>query len=689
MKLRQMKNYWIVSLLLLAISLFATVSAYADGWKYYYIGDTRLETGANQRRYGWQSALYEFDTVQVFASLSNPKDTPITNPEPEGEYPLITFTFAGAGYTPMEAVFSHTTSKEITLEGSIIGHVYTTYSNLGFTQVAKLDGPKADIVKKYESITLRADVHYYLQFGSVDLTKRPQITALKTDIMNGQEYTLYEAGTPYLHSDLSTYDLTGYVLGGPITWPKDSMYGLTRVTEPGIPSNGVYTRDSAAIIAQKERSLAMPVTIRYLDENNQEIHEEKMIDGYVGNPYDASTDEYKLTIDTYTLDENRLPENAIGTLSSQAQTVTYIYKKNPVKAQDVSIHYVDQNGKKIHEAQAISGFIGDTYDASSDKYKLAIDGYSLDVKKLPDNIKGTFSDQEQIVTFVYSKNAVKAKDVSVHYVDQNGKKIHEAQAISGFIGDTYDASSDKYKLSIDGYSLDVKKLPDNIKGTFSDQEQIVTFVYSKNAVKAKDVSVHYVDQNGKKIHEAQAISGFIGDTYDASSDKYKLAIDGYSLDVKKLPDNIKGTFSDQEQIVTFVYSKKEKPVLAKGTVTTQYVDEQGNTLAPEEAQTGVIGEAYTTKEKSLTGYTLVQSKLPTNATGTFTEKPITVTYVYAKQQKPVVTDKTTTTPGSKTTTTANAAALPKTGEQHSILLTVLGSAILFIAGWFFYKEKLH
>ena len=613
MKLRQMKNYWIVSLLLLAISLFATVSAYADGWKYYYIGDTRLETGANQRRYGWQSALYEFDTVQVFASLSNPKDTPITNPEPEGEYPLITFTFAGAGYTPMEAVFSHTTSKEITLEGSIIGHVYTTYSNLGFTQVAKLDGPKADIVKKYESITLRADVHYYLQFGSVDLTKRPQITALKTDIMNGQEYTLYEAGTPYLHSDLSTYDLTGYVLGGPITWPKDSMYGLTRVTEPGIPSNGVYTRDSAAIIAQKERSLAMPVTIRYLDENNQEIHEEKMIDGYVGNPYDASTDEYKLTIDTYTLDENRLPENAIGTLSSQAQTVTYIYKKNPVKAQDVSIHYVDQNGKKIHEAQAISGFIGDTYDASSDKYKLAIDGYSLDVKKLPDNIKGTFSDQEQIVTFVYSKNAVKAKDVSVHYVDQNGKKIHEAQAISGFIGDTYDASSDKYKLSIDGYSLDVKKLPDNIKGTFS----------------------------------------------------------------------------DQEQIVTFVYSKKEKPVLAKGTVTTQYVDEQGNTLAPEEAQTGVIGEAYTTKEKSLTGYTLVQSKLPTNATGTFTEKPITVTYVYAKQQKPVVTDKTTTTPGSKTTTTANAAALPKTGEQHSILLTVLGSAILFIAGWFFYKEKLH
>ncbi|OJG77731.1 hypothetical protein RV10_GL002262 [Enterococcus pallens] len=590
-----------------------TLSAHADGWKYYYIGDTELSTGSNQRRNGWHTALYEFDTVQVFAYLNNPKKTAITNPQPGEDYPLIAFTFAGAGYTPMEADFSYTTSKDIMLDNSLIGHVYTTYSNLGFTQIAKFDSPNAELVRTYENITIESSVSYYLQFGSVDLTKRPQITVLRTATLNGHEYTLYNAGTPYLHSDLSTYDMTGYVLGGPITWPSDGMYGLTRVTEPGIPNNGVYIKDSAVISSKKTKAPAGPVTVRYLDENQQPIHDEKKVYGLVGNPYDASTDEYKLTIDGYSLDESKLPANALGTFTSNGQTVTYLY----------------------------------------------------------------------------TKNKVAAKNVTVQYVDQEGKQIHDPQTISGFIGDSYDASSDKYKLAIDGYSLDESKLPENINGTLSDQEQSVTFVYSKNQVKAKDVTVHYVDQKGKQIHDPQTISGFIDDSYDASSDKYKLAINGYSLDESKLPENIKGIFSDKEQSVTFVYKKIDDPVTAKkGTVITQYIDETGTPLFPEEAQSGRLGEKYTTTAKSIDGYELNQSKLPKNADGLFTEKPITVTYVYAKQQKPVITDKSTPTPaGKEALSTYSNTLLPKTGENNSTVLTLLGLVILLLAGVFIYRRK--
>ena len=683
------KKYLIITIFLLALSLINTLSAHADGWKYYYVGDTELSTGSNQRRNGWHTALYEFDTVQVFAYLNNPKKTTITNPQSGEDFPLIAFTFAGAGYTPMEADFSYTTSKDIMLDNSLIGHVYTTYSNLGFTQIAKFDSPNAELVQNYENITIESNVSYYLQFGSVDLTKRPQITVLKTATLNGHEYTLYNAGTPYLNSDLSTYDMTGYVLGGPITWPSDGMYGLTRVTEPGIPNNGVYIKDSAVISSKKTKAPAGPVTVRYLDENQQPIHDEKKVYGLVGNPYDASTDEYKLTIDGYSLDESKLPTNALGTFTSNGQTVTYIYTKNKVAAKNVTVHYVDQKGKQIHDPQTISGFIGDSYDASSDKYKLAIDGYSLDESKLPENINGTLSDQEQSVTFVYSKNQVKAKDVTVHYVDQKGKQIHDPQTISGFIGDSYDASSDKYKLAIDGYSLDESKLPENINGTLSDQEQSVTFVYSKKQVKAKDVTVHYVDQKGKQIHDPQTISGFIDDSYDASSDKYKLAINGYSLDESKLPENIKGIFSDKEQSVTFVYKKIDDPVTAKkGTVITQYIDETGTPLIPEEAQSGQLGEKYTTTAKSIDGYELIQSKLPKNADGLFTEKPITVTYVYAKQQKPVITDKSTPTPaGKEALSTYSNTLLPKTGENNSTVLTLLGLVILLLAGVFIYRRK--
>ncbi|WP_185953893.1 MucBP domain-containing protein, partial [Enterococcus mundtii] len=71
--------------------------------------------------------------------------------------------------------------------------------------------------------------------------------------------------------------------------------------------------------------------------------------------YDATTDEYKLKIEGYSLDEDKLPINSVGTLSDTDQTVTYVYKQDPIKANDVTVHYVDETGKEIHEVQQING----------------------------------------------------------------------------------------------------------------------------------------------------------------------------------------------------------------------------------------------------------------------------------------------------------------------------------------------
>ena len=46
-----------------------------------------------------------------------------------------------------------------------------------------------------------------------------------------------------------------------------------------------------------------------------------------------------------------------------------------------------------------------------------------------------------------------------------------------------------------------------------------------------------MDQFNNEIHPTQTISGYIGDAYDASTDQYKLTIDGYSLDQEQLPSN--------------------------------------------------------------------------------------------------------------------------------------------------------
>ena len=78
----------------------------------------------------------------------------------------------------------------------------------------------------------------------------------------------------------------------------------------------------------------------------------------------------------------------------------------------------------------------------------------------------------------------------------------------------------------------------------------------------------------------------------------------------------------------------ESPVVPEkkeGTVLVHFVDENGNTIAQDEKLTGNIGEKYTSEAKTITGYSLKEA--PENATGTFTDQPQEVTYVYEKEKQ--------------------------------------------------------
>ncbi|WP_436796719.1 MucBP domain-containing protein [Enterococcus gallinarum] len=377
------------------------------------------------------------------------------------------------------------------------------------------------------------------------------------------------------------------------------------------------------------------VTVKYVDTDGNEIHQEQSLTGAVGETYDTTTTDYQLAIDGYTLDSTQLPDNMTGTFSDTAQTVTYVYTKDPIHAADVTVEYVDNEGNQIHESQTLKGNIGDKYDANTPDYQLAIDGYILDSTQLPDNMTGKFSDKAQTVTYVYIKDPVPAADVMVEYVDNEGNQIHESQTLKGNIGDKYDANTPDYQLAIDGYTLDSTQLPDNMTGTFSDKAQTVTYVYTKDPVPAADVMVEYVDNEGNQIHESQTLKGNIGEKYDASTPTYQLTIDGYTLDATQLPDNITGVFSDTAQTVTYVYTKNPVPA---ADVTIKYVDSEGKEIHESQVISGKIGEKYdgstATYQLMIDGYTLNQSQLPKNMTGTFSDKAQTVTYVYTKDPMP-------------------------------------------------------
>ncbi len=161
-----------------------------------------------------------------------------------------------------------------------------------------------------------------------------------------------------------------------------------------------------------------------------------------------------------------------------------------------------------------------------------------------------------------------AADVTVEYVDTDGNEIHAPQVISGNVGDDYDATTDVYKLTISGYTLDTKQLPKNSTGVMSDQAQTVTYVYTKNSDKGKDseraaaVTVVYVDKDGKEIHAAKTIQGNIGDHYDATTKEYQLSINGYHLDESQLPENRIGKLGKEPQTITYVYTKDASPAKA-------------------------------------------------------------------------------------------------------------------------------
>ena len=161
-----------------------------------------------------------------------------------------------------------------------------------------------------------------------------------------------------------------------------------------------------------------------------------------------------------------------------------------------------------------------------------------------------------------------AADVTVKYVDTDGNEIHASQVITGNVGDDYDATTDVYKLTISGYTLDTKQLPNNGTGVMSDQAQTVTYVYTKNSDKVKDseraaaVTVVYVDKDGKEIHAAKTIQGNIGDRYDATTKEYQLSINGYHLDESQLPENRIGKLGKEPQTITYVYTKDASPTKA-------------------------------------------------------------------------------------------------------------------------------
>ncbi|HFK0072908.1 class 1 internalin InlJ [Listeria monocytogenes] len=331
----------------------------------------------------------------------------------------------------------------------------------------------------------------------------------------------------------------------------------------------------------------------------------------------------------------------------------------PIKGEDVTVHYLDDKGEKLADDEVLSGNLDDPYTSSAKD----IPDYTLTTT--PDNATGTFTTTSQSVTYVYTKNIVAAEPVTVNYVDDTGKTLAPSEILNGNVGDTYNATAKQ----IDGYTLSAE--PTNATGQFTSSAQTVNYIYTKNPAPEKGVvEIHYVDEDNKQLNSTTEISGTIGDNYTTEPK----TIEGYTLTTT--PGNATGTFTTGSQTVTYVYTKN---IEAAEPITVNYVDANGKTLAPSETLSGTIGDTYKATAKQIDGYTL--SAEPTNATGQFTNSAQTVNYIYTKStnidqplpdKKP--TNTTPTKPSNLKTTEVKKASdsLPKTGDSTPWKSALLG-----------------
>ncbi|EHV5201776.1 MucBP domain-containing protein [Listeria monocytogenes] len=277
------------------------------------------------------------------------------------------------------------------------------------------------------------------------------------------------------------------------------------------------------------------VTVQYKDTTGAVLADSTTLSGNVGENYTTTAK----TIDGYSL--TTTPANANGTFSTNPQTVTYTYTKDPI-AQPVTVNYIDTDGKTIAPTETLSGNIGENYTTTAK----TIQGYTLTTT--PANAKGTFSTEAQIINYIYEKNPDLAQPITVDYRSSTGQKISKSEVLTGNIGESYSTQP----KTIAGYTLTTT--PPNAKGTFTTNAQTVTYVYTPIAISALPVTVNYLDENGKEIADSVVLNGRVGEAYNTLAKE----IDGYTL--IKTPTNANGVFTAEAQSIDYIY-RKNKPVV--------------------------------------------------------------------------------------------------------------------------------
>ncbi|MDI6552132.1 MucBP domain-containing protein, partial [Leuconostoc suionicum] len=351
---------------------------------------------------------------------------------------------------------------------------------------------------------------------------------------------------------------------------------------------------------------------------------------------------YQLVSDNYPT--NGVVYNQDGTVQSFEVHLTHgTTQTSESQTVNETIHYVYKNGDKAaddYQATPLNFTRTVTTDKVTGKKTYgswsanqsfaavtspAIKGYTPDQAEIgSQTVSGDSSDLD--FTVGYAKNAPtittesKTINETIHYVYKDGTTAHDdyvdkpveftrevsTDAVTG--EKTYGLWSADQSFAavtspeLKGYTADKAQIDkQTVNGDSKDLEFKVT--YTKTPVAGGNVTAKYVDENGNPIADDVIASGNVGDPYSTTQKD----VPGYTF--KEVQGNPTGSFTDQDQTVTYVYTKNPdnnggtglnqtgKPGNGTDTVNSSS-NQPGNPSQPSNAtNNGVINTSTNTGSK--------------------------------------------------------------------------------------------
>ena len=236
-----------------------------------------------------------------------------------------------------------------------------------------------------------------------------------------------------------------------------------------------------------------------------------------------------------------------GTLSLEPKSSAVLvdkeaYSSAGIKPENGKVIVRYTRGGDIFKSYVLSGKLGEEFDISPVSDVLM--NYNI-VKKTGES--GKFSENTSVCTFecekydgVYSTVMFECRD------DSENRIIADSTVLRNREGQSYETPSIP---AVDGYTLNIQKLPNNGCGEFSEKNTIVKYYYTR---KAKDdltcrVNIVYMSSDGK-ILGTNTLTGDEGNQYSTS----QIEIENYVF--KSVTDNCVGKFSQIEHNVLYIYT---------------------------------------------------------------------------------------------------------------------------------------